>query len=64
MFEITLLQEWIKLIAAQILQRTLFSYIAIKNIFLFRRSRIVIVILGSDRLIFRSESGCKGKTYF
>ena len=33
LFEITLLREWKKLLAAQILQRTLFDYIAIKNNF-------------------------------
>ena len=33
LFEITLLQEWKKLLAAQILQRTLLVYISIKNNF-------------------------------
>ena len=41
LFEITLLREWKKLLAAQILQRTLFDYIAIKNnFFLFAGFRL------------------------
>ena len=41
LFEITLLREWKKLLAAQILQRTLFKYIAIKNnFFLFAGFRL------------------------
>ncbi|WP_337764638.1 hypothetical protein, partial [Alistipes finegoldii] len=48
LFEITLLREWKKLLAAQILQRTLFDYIAIKNNFFlfagFRLSAFPVVL--------------------
>ena len=64
LFEITLLQEWKKLLAAQILQRTLLVYISIKNNF--------FLILGVGLSAFPSvpppffEVGkwCKGKCYF
>ena len=64
LFEITLLREWKKLLAAQILQRTLLVYISIKNNF--------FLILGVGLSAFPSvpppffEVGkwCKGKCYF
>ena len=59
LFEITLLQEWKKLLAAQILQRTLFKYITIKNnFFLFVGSILSAFpfVLTAD---FSAESGAK-----
>ena len=59
LFEITLLREWKKLLAAQILQRTLFDYIAIKNnFFLFAGFRLSAFPRCSDR-DFSAESGAK-----
>ena len=45
LFEITLLQEWKKLLAAQILQRTLFVYYYKNNFFLFGGSDLSIFAL-------------------
>ena len=59
LFEITLLQEWKKLLAAQILQRTLFKYIAIKNNFFLFAGSVLAAFPVVPTADFSAESGAK-----
>ena len=59
LFEITLLQEWKKLLAAQILQRTLFKYIAIKNNFFLFAGSVLSAFPVVPTADFSAESGAK-----
>ena len=59
LFEITLLREWKKLLAAQILQRTLFKYIAIKNNFFLFAGSVLAAFPVVPTADFSAESGAK-----
>ena len=64
LFEITLLREWKKLLAAQILQRTLFKYIAIKNNFFLFAGSVLAAFPVVPTADFSAESGAKISVYF